>query len=309
MEEKEKQENLNDKDKESSSVSDSSIKKSNVSDDNDRELTQKEKKIERLNIHRSIKVENSSIEKQLKYYYVSMILTFVAVGIAALFAYPNYSNVGDLRIDREVANQELNAKSAELEELRELEDNADTNRILLAKLEEIIPTKTTEVVNFERKIQGFSLDLGIKMEDVIAQEEILINSIDNSGNQAVEDGLVSGNLDVYEIPVEFNLTGSSVASEAVGVFRNMLNLIYNSSDFIVISEMFLDLKTTASGGFGGGSTGSKMVLVLAKYQYGELPEDENAQRALLNTVPLKERPEDSVIEFIERKTDFNVETT
>lgn len=196
---------------------------------------------------------------------ISIIAT-IAIGIFLIK--PNIDTLSpniQKKKNMELSLQEL---KFELKDLEEVERSRELDDDLLNQLDILIPTKKTKVVEFDTKIKELGVQAGVKMDEETEAGETI-------SNKDEEDQLT-----LVQLPVTFSMVGNFEN------LRNMLSLIYNSDDFIVISEMSLTNQEEEA----------KMELVLSKYQY--LPIESTD---ILSTVSYKETISKEVQDYIERK--------
>lgn len=227
--------------------------------------------------------DNLSEGAKLKEYLVPILGILIFILILIFITIPSINSLFETYDLKDVAIGELDQKKSELKELQNLRNANKLNKDLLERLQLIIPTSQTEVVNFVNKVEQISNDTSVGFKDAKAGERLIL---DNSGraSKKVDDK----NLRLLQIPVTFTLNGT------LENLRSLLIKIYNNDDFIVMTEMQLNNRNDELDG-------AKIELELSKYQYNT-PVSSKDYQALLKEISYKEKPDQDVIEFIQRKT-------
>jgi hypothetical protein len=214
------------------------------------------------------------------------VLSFIL--ILLFLTIPSINKLFEFYDQRDAASLQLEEKKSELADLQELRNMNQTNKEILSRLQRIIPTSQTEVVNFVSKVEQISKETVVEFRDPLAGERLIVDSSSQAPRNSADDK----NLKLIQIPVTFSLLGN------LDNLRSLLGKIYNNNDFIVMTKMQLDNRATDE------STGAKMELELSKYQYSK-PISEDDYKALLQSVSFSERPDQEVIDFIRRKTEIS----
>ncbi|MBP9758166.1 hypothetical protein KBD45_00585 [Candidatus Dojkabacteria bacterium] len=220
---------------------------------------------------------------KLKEYLVPMLGLLIFIGILMVFTIPSINDLFGTYDLRDTANNELDQKEIELKELQNLRNANKTNKDMLERLQLIIPTSQTEVVNFVNKVEQISNDTSVGFKDAVAGERLILDSAGKASTKTDDR-----NLRLLQIPINFTLNGT------LDNLRSLLIKIYNNDDFIVMTEMQLNNRDTETDG-------AKVELELSKYQYNT-PASNKDYQELLKSISYKEKPDQDVIEFIQRKT-------
>lgn len=229
--------------------------------------------------------KSASLEKQIRLYLVPLLALSIFFGVLFFATIPAIKAVFKTRDEKAGVEQDLNSKKVELKELEELRASNELNSDLLDRLDIIIPTSKTEVINYRKKIQEIAFDNLVEQQDVKIGERIIVDS----GSRNEEEESLKLELELVQIPTQFSLVGP------LQNFQEMLNAIYNDTDFIIISQM--ELTNNRDGG------DSSMDIILSKYQYNPL-ETEEQERKILDSVSYKQDPDEEVVEFIRKKTNL-----
>lgn len=230
--------------------------------------------------------ENLSQGGKLKEFAVPILAILSFAAILMIFTIPSINNLTGAYEERDAVTAQLNDKKAELEDLQNLRNTNQTNKGILDRLQIIIPTSQTEVVNFVNKVEQVSRETTVEFKDAVAGERSVLDSSGRATTRVDER-----NLKLLQIPVNFSLVGS------LGNLRTLLVRIYNSDDFIVMTKMQLDNRQE-------DESGAQIELELSKYQYNP-PSSKEDYEALLKSISYKERPDQDVIDFIRRKTEIS----
>ncbi|MBD3363085.1 hypothetical protein GF362_05175 [Candidatus Dojkabacteria bacterium] len=231
------------------------------------------------------KMESESLERKIKLYYVPIFSLIIFAAILFYATIPQIKEMYKSLEDKEKVEAELQQAKVELTELQQLRESNQLNSELLDRLNLIIPTSKTEVVSFEEKLRQIGFETIVDLPELITGERILENEPEVSPDGETSQG--KPQLKLVQIATELSLTAP------LQNFRDFLSAIYTGSDFIVITEMELENQLEGN---------SKMEIALSKYQY--LPiEDGEKERQLLDSVSYKEKLDEVVIDFIERKSD------
>lgn len=231
-----------------------------------------------------LQIEAGDIEKNVKTYYLPLIAFLAFLGILFFLSIPKIQSYTGQIEEKKKLEGTYTKLASELKELEQLRVDREANADMHAKLNTIIPTKLTEVVGFQGKVSELASNAFITVGDSNFGEKLLLNSKGQTEEATVEMKLV-------QMPVDFELSGT------VDNFRNLLFSIYNSDDFIVVTEMSLSNPDEGD---------AEIKMTLSKYQFAPLASKE-AEEKILSTVSYKEKPDQNVIEFIKRKS--NATTT
>ncbi|MCA9385183.1 hypothetical protein KC717_00885 [Candidatus Dojkabacteria bacterium] len=231
-----------------------------------------------------IDTRKKSLDDQFKVYGLPILAILIFFGLLFFVTIPSIGNTFDLVDERDLTNQNLEQKQAELKDLEQLSNSQGLNDQILDTLNTIIPTSKTEVITFEKKVADLAVANLINVDDAIVRERVLVDS--QTANAPEGTANTPKSLRLVQIPISFELTGPLLN------FRNMLSQIYEGNDFIVISKMKLDI---------GESDVTTIELVLSKYQFLDF-ESSQQERQLLDSISYSEVPDQNVIDFIERKT-------
>jgi Tfp pilus assembly protein PilO len=233
----------------------------------------------------SYNYKKGDLSSQLKDFYLPILSICVFVAIVFFFSIPQVQNTKGLFEKKDQKNDTLEKKRIELKDLERLREENQQNSELLAKLDRIIPTEQTDVVEFQDKVASLAFDNIIEIKDQKIGERFLLESQDGKKKESE-----AKNLTLIRITTDFSLVGE------IDDFRNMLSDIYGASDFIVISQMELANPRTGS---------ATMEITLSKYQYQNPFRDDptgEQEKKFLDTLSYKEQIDKSVVDFIERKS-------
>jgi len=151
----------------------------------------------------------------------------------------------------------------------------EENKDVLEKINALIPTGKSEVVNFRQRI----------VETALANN-VTIDSTKTGENLVIDEDLKQ--LSIIEIPSEFSLNGQ------FNSFRNFLNALYVGEDFFIINEMDLGFSPSINNLDRWFSD-----LSLEKYQF--YVDQQFNPLIFYGQVSENEEPDYGVIEFIENR--------
>lgn len=228
-------------------------------------------------------VSNSnSLDEQLRVYAVPIISILLFFVLIVFVTIPSIDDFFKKRDEETALKSNLDELQIELRDLKSLAQSDELNDSLIEELNRIIPTAVTQVYVFGEKVNEVASSNIINIKDFTIGEQIIVSNNSTGANAAQNQT----ELKLIQIPIQFELSGQ------LSNFRDMLSQIYEGRDFIVISKMKLDIDDYDM---------AEIELVLSKYQFADFSTPKQ-ERQILDSVSYKESAEQSVIEFIERKS-------
>lgn len=224
-------------------------------------------------------LKSEDIIKELKFYFMPFLglIFFVAILVGAII--PNISQVFSTidQIDAlRAQDQQLDTRITLLEQLSA--QNLQSQDIL-DKINFIVPTGKSEVVNFRQRIETNAVQNNVNLDSSKSGEVILVQQ---ANSEAANNGL-----NVIEIPSEFTMSGD------FNSFRNLLKSLYTGKDFFVIQQMSLSRQQGTDPNAWSGS------LSLVKYQF-YAPETFD-KVSVYGSVAPEEQADDNVVTFLQDK--------
>lgn len=226
--------------------------------------------------------QKASVGESLQWFkfYVMPILIFIFfVGMVFFFIVPEIRNIFDSLGKISQLEKTVNTKDQTLKKLSDLSASQLQQAYLYEKLDGLVPTNISKVVEFKERLVKVATDSGLTVTNAKAGEIIKEEA------DALEN-LVDQPLLVIEIPTELSANGS------LAQLKNFLNNLYRSSDFFVVEEMDIQKSDVVDQW--------RAEFTIVKYQFvGKVfpPEDFGTATNL--------SPNPIVIDFLERK--YNTE--
>lgn len=197
--------------------------------------------------------------KFIKFYFIPILSVLIFLVIVVFTVVPS---VVDMLEGLDEVKQ-LEAKSDELDKriarLEQLQEQEQTNRAILDKVNVLIPSEQSQVVLFRQKVANLGKDQGLDVDSLRAGESIL-----DDNNQSELETQQDQAFNLIEIPSRFSFTGRFDS------FRELLRSLYAGNDFFVVSNMDLDVNS-----IGATNTTWKGEFDLIKYQFSEDSQTEN----------------------------------
>lgn len=232
------------------------------------------------------KANFSETLKQLQFYGLPIFSLFIFVAIVILAVVPNISGVFANLDEINRLKDEDKALAARITALQELQRQTALNQQLIDKINEIVPTGKSQVVDFRQRVATTAIAQGINLENSRSGEDLITDSPDS------EEILT---LSVIEIPSEFNLTG------LFGGFRNFLNGLYIGEDFFIVDEMTLTANPLDTNPDNWAAT-----INLVKYQF--YADEAFNEAEFYSQVSENDLPQPEVVEFLQNRFLFNSNT-
>ncbi len=214
-----------------------------------------------------------------KLYYLPIIVIVFFILIVVIGIIPSVRRIqGDLNsLDK--VNKEFTLKQDKLENLKQLKLQSSSTRQYLLFINKIAPVEKTNVSQFQQAIFDVAKKDNLNIIDAEGGEEIVITKDEDSILQLIE------------IPITFNIVGSFYN------LKTFLSDIYKQDDFIIIKEMDFSRVSNTSPDW-------KLKVTLIKYQFVESDDEENFVK-LYSKIPSEVRPNQTVLEFLQKKYNIN----
>jgi Tfp pilus assembly protein PilO len=230
-------------------------------------------------------------QKMLQLYAIPIIVIGIFAGIVFTLIIPSigtiFAELGEAdRLEEQVVD--LNKRLAELEVVR---SNSEIILADLATIEEVIPERVTEVVNFQQKITRIARNqYGLDVSQAETGETLLSSAVESPDNPAAEA------LAVIEIPSTFSMTGT------LNDIRGFISAVQKTSDFIIIGEMELTSnESTDEAPIAKLDSGNwRLDITLIKYQFPVANENNNLEE-IYSQVPPTVQINRAVIDYIQSK--------
>ncbi|KXK26568.1 MAG: hypothetical protein TR69_WS6001000574 [candidate division WS6 bacterium OLB20] len=193
-------------------------------------------------------VDWSETWKAIRFYALPLISFVVFVGLILFTVIPNIQRIFTTIDEINVLREEDEAVNERIERLIALRAEQLTRQQIISKINEIVPTGTSEVVAFRQRVIDTAEFRAVNLDSSLLGEDL----IDQNPNEAeVTEGLI-----LIEIPSEFGFSGTFDG------FRSFLNDLYQGEDFFIVREMSLNLIEEDDGSSSWGAQ-----LDLVKYQF------------------------------------------
>ncbi len=199
------------------------------------------------------------------------------VGVFIFFTLPQVRQIFDKISEINEISESVDDKDQDIKELIELQNQRASNEELYSNMEELVPSRSTRVVEFKDTLTSMAASQGLDVTESRAGE-IIIDDDDIVFETQAEKPLI-----LIQIPTELSATGTILQ------FEEFLTTLYNSQDFFVVQEMEIKKQ--------GDDSSWEADFVIVKYQFDgnvQLPGTNLAQYAKVD-------PPIEVIEFLERK--------
>lgn len=219
--------------------------------------------------------------KAIRFYALPLLSFIIFVFLILFTVIPNIQQIFSTIDEINLLREEDEAVNERIERLIALRAQQAQRQQIISKINEIVPTGTSEVVAFRQRVidtanfRNVSLDSSLLGEDLIDQSS-------GEEEEQVSDGLV-----LIEIPSEFGFTGSFEG------FRSFLNDLYLGEDFFIVREMSLNLLEETEVETWSAS------LDLVKYQF--FVDDDVDLDAIFGVISEQVVPNQFVIEFLENR--------
>ncbi len=227
-----------------------------------------------------------SVTKSFRLYLVPILSVGLFILLLLKPTLPSMHSYFSLLDELKTARVELKLREENLAYIQGLQvQESGVQADLLNEIEKIIPTAKTEVIEFERKVSGYAEIYNIEIEEVTVGEKILL---ENKGvpKPGEEEAETTFELPLVQIPLTFSLKGG------LDNIKSMLAELYQGEDFIVISEMRLDIEDNIA----------EATLVLSKYQFLNF-KSPSEERAALDSIDVKTPINQNVLDFVKRKSE------
>ncbi|MBN1916201.1 hypothetical protein JW796_04435 [Candidatus Dojkabacteria bacterium] len=204
---------------------------------------------------------------------IGMLLVIVIFGI-----YPNVKGLFNYLDKVDELREQSVRLDTRIRRLKDLSQNNSRTEAYLEVIDNIVPEKQTEVVNFQEKIKNLGNSNNLKLMEAKAGETIILS-------EEVKEGDNTG-IGLIEVPSQFSFQGKL---PDIKVFLTELN---KGEDFLVINEMKLTSINTAV------SNQWTLDIIFVKYQFQEVSE---SQISIFSSIPESSEPNKEVLEFIKMK--------
>lgn len=215
-----------------------------------------------------------------KFYYLPIIVIAVFFGIMIKGTYPSLTGIFDTNDEIDAIQTKVEQMDKRLVLLNGLKERGTEIDEYLQHINQIAPVEKTKVTEFQQSVKAVAEQSNLEVIDSRAGEEI-IRTDDEEAQQDIA---------LVEIPAEFTLLGD------FSRIKNFLTEIYQGGDFIVIHEMSFEKVQQKYG------EAWQLKIILVKYQFIEPIVDESIGIIdTYNSVPEEARPDQTVLEFIDKK--------
>lgn len=219
--------------------------------------------------------KKTNYRKLFHFYLIPIVSVSIFLLILVLTIIPNVKYM----MDGLEEGKELKKESEQLDQriaiLKTLKSREEENLQILNKVNLIIPSEQSEVVNFRQKVAGLAIEQGLIVESLQAGENIIEDKktdTEPSNNQLIE------------IPSKFSFAGEFDS------FRQLFLKLYEGEDFFIITNM--DLNVNNSFQSPGAWKGQ---FDLTKYQFSAKQSEDDFMN-----ISEKEPVNKSVVTFIEQ---------
>ncbi len=210
-----------------------------------------------------------------KFYILPILSIFFLLVILLIGIYPNLKTLFGYLDEIDKMEKQSTALGTQLSKLKELNKNESRTQAYLSLIETIVPTKETEVVNFQEKIKILGTNNGLRLVESKTGETIIIP-------EDLEEGEVPG-VGLIEVPSQFSFQGEL---DDIKTFLGELN---EGEDFLVINEMKLtSINSVVSDQW-------TLDITFVKYQFQEMDLTENDP---FSEVSEGSKPNEDVLNFI-----------
>lgn len=199
------------------------------------------------------------------------------VGVFVFFTLPQVREIFDKISEINQISSSVDKKDATIKKLMDLKSQGSANEELYTNMEELVPSRSTRVVEFKDTLTSMAAEEGLEVTKSRAGE-IIIDDDDIVFETQEEKPLI-----LIQIPTELSAKGTILQ------FEEFLTALYNSQDFFVVQEM--GIKRT------GDESTWEADFVIVKYQFDgnvQLPSTNLSQYAGIDA-PVE------VVDFLERK--------
>ncbi|HEX9804073.1 MAG TPA: hypothetical protein VGA67_00160 [Candidatus Dojkabacteria bacterium] len=218
--------------------------------------------------------------KWIGFYLMPLFIFLFFMGMFIFVTVPRFNEMLSRLSYIEDLNSQISVKNSIIGTLENLQTNQAQNSNSLNRVETLVPSESTQVVEFKDTLTDTAKSVGLQVTKARAGESIIEDK-----EQIFEAG-DEKSLVLVQIPTELSAEG------AIESFENFLSRLYDSRDFFVVEEMEIAKA-------GEGNTW-KADFVIVKYQFNGnvvLPEDFESD---VNAIPSP-----LVVEFLERKFETN----
>lgn len=239
-------------------------------------ITEKEKKKKKV-------IQTSDLLKITKFYALPILSVLVFLGIVFFAVIPSIQTIFYSFEEIEELQEEDAKLDEKISKLQVLETQSRKNAEIIRVINEIVPTESSEVVNFRQKVLDSAVKFGINPSESQAGETITDSDVQSSDQEPEKS---KERLSLIEIPSIFEMNGLLTA------FQDWLKDIYVGKDFFVVEEMELQPAPTEEnpeawrGDFN-----------LTKYQF--FTEEEFDPISEYASMSIEKLPNSSVIDFLE----------
>ena len=203
------------------------------------------------------KKNSKNYSKLAKFYLLPISSVFIFIGVIGLLVFPKISDLLSEVEKISVLNNEISENNVELRKLNSLQQDFTAISSKLSVINQIAPLGNTEVVKFRGRV--FDLSAQNSLRIVSERYTEVVESQSNNNQDSI------GVVGLQEVPSSFEITGS---------YQNILNFIEqleNLEDFVVVSEMRLQLRDDLrNAAFGNWS----LEIELTKYQFRDREESD-----------------------------------
>lgn len=219
--------------------------------------------------------------KSVRFYALPLISFLLFLLIVVGTVLPNISAVF-YKIDEINILREKDTKlSQRLTRLANLAAQQAQRDVLLAKINEIVPTSQSQVVTFRQRVIDTAANQSVKLDSAVLGEVLIEQDSDNT--ESIAPGLF-----LVRIPSDFTLSGQ------IDGFRRFLSSLYLGEDFFVVNELNLRRLETEEG---FESWSAQMNLV--KYQF--FTSDTFDPIQAYNSVSEQVIPSKVVVDFLQNR--------
>lgn len=222
----------------------------------------------------------------MKVYVLPLVALVVFFGILVGLIVPALQILFDKLDTNSSVQAQITELDAQIAMVQALSNNLSTLRRDLSVLEDIVPTASTAVAQYQQKLTEIASELGLVSGQASTAEQVL--QIDEKGESWV--------LAKAEIPTLFSVSGT------LADIQLFVSRVLASNDFVIIKEMDLRSSEVVTTDTIPNIAEAKwdLLINLTKYQFISKDSGENLQQAY-QQVPLSASPDAEVLEFIRSK--------